>query len=141
LRFSAAAHMPAKQPLDSGTLSPALAAVPSSRGQRVGSLRSTLERSRSPLRGTLFSQVSSGDATPQATARWAWRASDQLAWLDEETYLRKIQPRLADVMVPAISSALGISQPYAAEIRAGRCRPHPRHWLTLVRLVGVSQDE
>jgi hypothetical protein len=76
-----------------------------------------------------------------AAARWAWRASDKPAWLDEETYARKIQPRLAGVAVPAISSALGISEPYATDIRAGRRRPHPRHWQTLARLVSVSPDE
>jgi hypothetical protein len=29
--------------------------------------------------------------------------------------------------------------PYAAYIRAGRHRPHPRHWLVLAKLVGVSE--
>jgi len=76
-----------------------------------------------------------------AAARWAWRASDKPAWLDEETYLRKIQPRLAAVTVPAISSALSVSEPYATDIRAGRRRPHPRHWQALARLVGVGPEE
>jgi hypothetical protein len=49
-------------------------------------------------------------------------------------------PRLASVTVPAISSALGLSQPYAAEIRAGRQCPHPRHWQILARLVEVPAD-
>ncbi len=70
-----------------------------------------------------------------AAARYAWRPSDQPAWLNEETYLRKILPRLAGVTVPAISSALGISKPYATDIRAGRRRPHPRHWQALAQLV------
>jgi hypothetical protein len=30
--------------------------------------------------------------------------------------------------------------PYAAEIRAGRRRPHPRHWEALAKLAGVSPD-
>ena len=76
-----------------------------------------------------------------AAAKRAWRASDKPAWLDEETYARRIQPRLAGVTVPAISSALGISEPYATDIRAGRRRPHPRHWQALARLVGVAPDE
>jgi len=70
-----------------------------------------------------------------AAAKRAWRPSDQPAWLDEQTYLQKIQPRLIGITVPFIASALGISGPYAAEIRAGRCLPHPRHWQTLARLV------
>jgi hypothetical protein len=56
----------------------------------------------------------------QAAARLNWRASDQPAWLNEETYREKIQPRLAEISVPIISSALGVSKPYATDIRAGR---------------------
>ncbi len=76
-----------------------------------------------------------------AAALKAWHPSDKPNWLDEETYRRKIQPRLSVITVPALSSALGISQPYAAEIRTGRCLPHPRHWLALARLVGVEPDQ
>jgi hypothetical protein len=48
--------------------------------------------------------------------------------------MEKIQPRLADITVPVISSALSISQPYAALIRAKKYLPHPRHWLKLFEL-------
>jgi hypothetical protein len=68
----------------------------------------------------------------------AWQPSQQPAWLDEKTFREKIQPRLAGIPVSTISTALGISVPYAASIRAGRRRPHPRHWVALARLVGVS---
>jgi hypothetical protein len=67
----------------------------------------------------------------------AWNPSDKPDWLTEEFYREKIQPRLSGITVPAMSSALGLSQPYAAEIRAGRQRPHPRHWRTLAQLVGA----
>jgi hypothetical protein len=70
----------------------------------------------------------------------AWNPSEQPEWLTEEFYREKIQPRLSGVTVPAISSALGLSEPYAAQIRAGRYIPHPRHWCALARLVGVSQN-
>jgi len=70
----------------------------------------------------------------------AWSPSDQPDWLTEATYREKIQPRLSTITVPAISSALGLSQPYVAEIRAGRCIPHPRQWQALARLVGISAD-
>jgi hypothetical protein len=30
--------------------------------------------------------------------------------------------------------------PYAAEIRAGRRRPHPRHWQALAKLAGISSN-
>jgi hypothetical protein len=71
----------------------------------------------------------------------AWKPSDKPELLTEEVYREKIQPRLASITVPAIASALGLSQPYAAEIRAGRQVPHPRHWLALAHLVGVTADE
>jgi ribosomal protein S14 len=70
----------------------------------------------------------------------AWNPSDQPDWLTAETYREKIQPRLSGITVRAISLALAISEPYAAEIRAGRQRPHPRHWMSLAQLAGVSRD-
>jgi hypothetical protein len=39
---------------------------------------------------------------------------------------------------PVIMSALGVSVTYAVAIRAGRCKPHPRHWEKLVGLVGFA---
>jgi len=74
-------------------------------------------------------------------ARRAWRPSRQPASLDEQTYWQRIQPRLAGVTIPAISSALGVSEPYAADIRAGRRRPHPRHWQVLATLARVAQEQ
>lgn len=52
-------------------------------------------------------------------ARQAWVASMQPAGLDKETYIQKIQPRLASVANSAIASALGVSLYYAADIRRG----------------------
>jgi len=70
-------------------------------------------------------------------AERAWKPSDHPAWLTEQTYDERIQPRLARVSASALASALIVSTPYAVDIRAGSCRPHPRHWLTLARLVGI----
>ena len=72
-----------------------------------------------------------------AAAFKAWDPNTLPDWLTEQAYWEKIQPRLAEVTVPAISKALGISGPYATDIRAGKRRPHPRHWLTLAQMVGV----
>lgn len=72
-----------------------------------------------------------------AAALKKWKPSDQPSWLTEEIYRKKIQAGLARLTVPAISSALGISKPYATDIRAGKRVPHPRHWLTLARLANV----
>ena len=74
-----------------------------------------------------------------ATALKAWNPSDKPDWLTEDR--ERIQPRIAGITVPAIASTLGVSQPYAAEIRAGRYMPHPRHWLSLARVVGISWNE
>jgi len=73
----------------------------------------------------------------QAAARLNWRASDQPAWLNEKAYREKIQPRLAEITVLIISSALAVSKPYASDIRAGRRCPHPRHWQALAQLAGI----
>jgi hypothetical protein len=58
--------------------------------------------------------------------------------VNEQTYVERIQPGLALITISALSLALGVSESYAADIRAGRRRPHPRHWLALAELVGVS---
>jgi CRISPR-associated endonuclease Cas1 len=71
-------------------------------------------------------------------AKRAWRSSPGRDWPDGNTYLRQIQPRLAEITISALASTLGISEPYAAQVRAGQHRPHPRHWLALAKLVDVS---
>jgi hypothetical protein len=77
----------------------------------------------------------------RAAALKAWKPSDRPNWLDDKTYWGKIQPRLARFPVSAISSALGVSGPYATEIRAGWRRLHPRHWLAIAKLVGAPENE
>lgn len=76
-----------------------------------------------------------------ATAQHAWTRSDHPPLLNEETYRREIQPRLLSVTVPALMAALKVCESYAADIRAGRRRPHPRHWQGLAQLVGVSTPD
>ena len=68
-----------------------------------------------------------------------WRPSDLPDWLNVETYRQKVQPRLAAISVSKISAALGISEPYATDIRAGKRIPHPRHWEGLAKLVGIPE--
>jgi CRISPR-associated endonuclease Cas1 len=87
--------------------------------------------------------------TPEAESRRAdamrrnteaartWRETAQSAWITERVYLDQIQPRLVTVKVAAIVAALRVSKPYAANVRAGRRRPHRRHWLALARLADV----
>jgi len=77
---------------------------------------------------------------PQAAARKAWNPTDRPAWLDEAFYREKIQPRVANMTISGLTSALRVARSYATNIRAGR-RPHPRHWLTLAQLVDVAPGE
>jgi isoleucyl-tRNA synthetase len=75
----------------------------------------------------------------QIAARKAWEESAEPERISEEIYSHNIQPRLAGFTNSAIASALRVSRPYAAGIRKGRRRPHPRHWQTLARLVGSQE--
>ena len=68
----------------------------------------------------------------------SWDPASQPAWLTEEVYAREIQPRLAKVRPTEIINAIGVSWMYASHIRRGMKRPHPRHWLKLAELVGMS---
>ena len=107
---------------------------------------STEELVKSAQKGRLASHSSEAQASRaekgrrNTAARWAWNPSNQPAWLNEQTYREKIHPGLAGVTVRVIASALGISPPYASNIRSGRLQPHPRHWQTLASLVGISPD-
>jgi len=57
---------------------------------------------------------------------------------DRECYVQRIQPLLTSKKVREIAELLQVSQPYAAFVRSGRRRPHPRHWQALNELVSVS---
>ena len=74
-----------------------------------------------------------------AVARRRWESTDQPAWLTEQVFSVKIQPALAKASATAIAKRIGVSRWYAGRIREGY-RPHPRHWLGLAELVGMSPD-
>ena len=74
----------------------------------------------------------------QHAAAQAWVASPKLAWLTAGYYTEEIQPKLSEVTISKIAIAMGASESYAADIRAGRHRPHPRHWQALANLVGIA---
>jgi ribosomal protein L32 len=73
-------------------------------------------------------------------AKRKWLLSPKPSWPTEATYVEKIQPALATVPISRLASTLGVSESYGADIRAGRHRPHPRHWQVLAKLVCVSPD-
>jgi hypothetical protein len=74
----------------------------------------------------------------QAAALKAWNPADKPDWLNDKTYRERIQPQLPSVTVPTIMSTLHVSEPYASNIRAGRCIPHPRHSFALAKLAGCD---
>jgi len=76
-------------------------------------------------------------AIARALGRWAWDSTTLPDCLTEEAYREKIQPRLARLTVPAITAAIGVSKPYATDIRAGKRIPHPRHREKLAQLAGA----
>ena len=71
-------------------------------------------------------------------AQREWLSATKPDWLTEKAYVEAIQPRLASITISKISISLGVSESYAADIRAGRHRPHARHWQALAKLVGVA---
>jgi hypothetical protein len=75
-----------------------------------------------------------------AAANTWWSSSSLPDWLNEECYLQKIQPRLKTIKVREIAQVMKVSKPYAAFIRAGRRRPHERHWEALARLAGFTEQ-
>jgi hypothetical protein len=72
-------------------------------------------------------------------AKRAWRTMPKPSWPTEQFYSEQIQPRLSAITIARIAQSLGISEPYAAMVRSGRYRPHPRHWRVLAELAGVSK--
>lgn len=75
-----------------------------------------------------------------AAALRAWKPSAQPEWLNEGTYRREIQPRLASATVRTIRMLLGVSKAYATNVRSGKRVPHPRHWQSLAQLIGESKE-
>ena len=76
-----------------------------------------------------------------AVANTWWVSIYLPEWLNEERYLQTIQPLLRAKKVREIAEAMQVSKPYAAFIRSGRRRPHPRHWEALARMVAVSGSD
>jgi hypothetical protein len=72
-------------------------------------------------------------------ARSNWSPAAQPTWLNEEMYTQEILPALRSATLSQITSKIGVSIPYASDIRRGRRVPHPRHWQALADIVAVSQ--
>ena len=87
----------------------------------------------SPAKKRAFKRMSE-----HAVALTWWSPASQPLWLTEKFYVEKIQPRLPKLRVSDLASTLKISKSYAALIRSDKKRPHPRHWQTLAKLVGLN---
>jgi CRISPR-associated endonuclease Cas1 len=96
------------------------------------------KRGRVVARNQVSQAKRSTSQTRHEAAKRAWRSMPKPAWLDEKTYMSEIRPRLSSVTISALSLALGVCESYAADIRAGRRHPHPRHWQALARLVNAG---
>jgi hypothetical protein len=81
----------------------------------------------------------SGTQQRHKAAQREWRLTSKDNRISDEVYRREIQPGLASATISAIATLLGVSIPYAADIRAGRRRPHPRHWEPLSQLTGDKE--
>jgi CRISPR-associated protein Cas1 len=72
----------------------------------------------------------------QLVAERAWRPSDQPQWLTAKAYAEQILTRLKTVSAAKVAAVLDVSMCYVFNVRAGRARLHPRHWLAVARLLG-----
>ena len=94
------------------------------RGRRIGQRPENLAKRANTMR-----------AHREQIGTWKPSPSD----ISRDTYTNLVLPALAHVPKKVIRNALGVSEPYSSDIRAGRRVPHPRHWQALAELVGISQ--
>jgi hypothetical protein len=73
-------------------------------------------------------------------AKRNWKVSDLPDWLNETVYVQRVLPLLAVAKVRKIATELAVSVPYASGIRSGKRIPHPRHWLTLAGITGLTPE-
>jgi hypothetical protein len=68
----------------------------------------------------------------EACNRWLMENPD--GGMNNETYISTVLPKLRVLTNPSITSALGVSLPYASQLRTGKRLPHPRHRQILAEL-------
>ena len=109
-------------------------AVEDLRVRMVGVAQKGRIASKSPLSRARLSETQ----RRHTTACHRWNPADHPKWLTDDVFTNRIQPRLANYSLSQIASAMGVSIPYASDIRRGGRRPHPRHWETLAKLAGIA---
>lgn len=75
-----------------------------------------------------------------ALAQQGWIAAEHPAWLDQDTYVSRILPRLRELTTSAIASKIQVSLGYADSIRKGKVHPHARHWKALAEIARVIES-
>jgi hypothetical protein len=70
-----------------------------------------------------------------------WNPFDLPKWLDEDFYQSEILPRLSEFTVKTLRFAVDVSHPYATLVKRGLKIPHPRHWMPLAALTGVTRAQ
>ena len=79
---------------------------------------------------------------PAATPKPARPAPDELSGgITLEHYRTQILPALAQVPLPEIERATGLTNGSCSRLRAGHQVPHPRHWAALAALAPRSASE
>ena len=66
-----------------------------------------------------------------------WSPEDLPDWLNAKTFARRVVPALRTLRTVDVARCLASSVSYAAQVRSGARTPHPRHWTTLAREVGL----
>jgi hypothetical protein len=64
------------------------------------------------------------------------RAKDKTPTLQQ--YREQILPSLAEISLPEIERATGLSNASCSRLRSGKQIPNPRHWPALAKLVNLS---
>jgi len=93
-----------------------------------------------PKTGVKKAQTSKKISKHAVAITW-WSPSSLPPWLNHDFFVEKIRPRIRVLKARLIAEALGVSKAYAAQVRSGRCRPHPRHWSALAKLAGIQADD
>lgn len=76
----------------------------------------------------------------QVARQQGWNPASLPEWLNKEAYWSRVQPKLAPVAYSKIAAVLDVSKSYAANVKAGRFLPHPRHWRALAELAGITEQ-
>jgi len=73
-------------------------------------------------------------------ARSAWAETNDAPRMTKDAYLSQVQPAIRELPTRRIARELGVTVMYAGMIRKGYV-PHPRHWLVLGRMVGITPTD